>query len=86
MEELDKKKDSDSDDEDEARFQIIQCSKSMGQEFLTEDKEKDFTLQNMNEAEQKLIESTFGTNKEMEIDEVKVDLIVQYGYPRPYIF
>ena len=84
---LDKKKDSDSDDEDEARFQIIQCSKSMGQEFLTEDtKDKDFTLQNMNEAERKLIESTFGTNKEMDIDEVKVDLIAQYGYPRPYIF
>ena len=42
---VDKKKDSDSDEEDEARFQVIQCSKSMGQEFLTEDhKEKDFTL------------------------------------------
>lgn len=74
---VDKKKDSDSDEEDEARFQVIQCSKSMGQEFLTEDhKEKDFTLQNMNEAERKLIESTFGTNKEMEIDEVKVNLLL----------
>ena len=39
----------------------------------------------MNEAERKLIESTFGTNKEMEIDEVKVNLLLQYGYPRHYI-
>ena len=32
-----KKKDLSDDDEDESRFQIIQCTKSAGQEFLTED-------------------------------------------------
>lgn len=39
----------------------------------------------MNEQERRLIESTFGTNMEMDIDEVKVDRLVQYGYPRHYI-
>lgn len=39
----------------------------------------------LNEMERKLIESTFGTNKEMEIDDVKVDKLVQFGYPKGYI-
>jgi hypothetical protein len=40
---------------------------------------------NMTEAERKLIESTFGTNKEMDIDDIKADKLVQYGYPKGYI-
>ena len=37
---------------------------------------------NMTEAERQLIESTFGTNKEMDIDESKVEKLVQFGYPK----
>lgn len=84
-----KDKKDDSSDEDEARFQIIQCSKSNGQEFLTEDyreeKKEGAFFNNMSEAERKLIESTFGTNKEMEIDDHKVEKLVQFGYPKTYI-
>ena len=98
--EEEKKDKSDSDDEDESRFQVIQCSKSNGQEFLTEDyrdpntkemkkENKDAFMSNllgsMTEAERKLIESTFGTNKEMEIDQAKVNKLVQFGYPKGYI-
>jgi hypothetical protein len=42
-------------------------------------------LSNMTEAERQLIESTFGTNKEMVIDEHKLDKLVSYGYPKDYI-
>ena len=38
----------------------------------------------MTDAEKKLIESTFGTNH-LEVDDVKIDHMVQYGYPREYI-
>jgi len=51
-------------------------------------KEKKFSynlLSNMTEAERQLIESTFGTNKEMVIDEHKLDKLVSYGYPKDYI-
>ena len=40
---------------------------------------------NMTEAERQLIESTFGTNKEMDIDESKVEKLVQFGYPKAYV-
>jgi hypothetical protein len=40
----------------------------------------------MQEEERKLIESTFGTNKEMEIDSDKVEKLVQFGYPERYIY
>ena len=58
-----KKKENKSDDEedDESRFQIMQCTKSLGQEFLTEDYVDDqvikknlkdpYHLANMTEAE-----------------------------------
>jgi len=87
----DKKDDENSesgDDQDsESRFQVIQCSRSNGREFLTEDyreshhsvkkeNENGFInnlMGNMTEAERQLIESTFGTNKEMDIDESKVE-------------
>jgi hypothetical protein len=42
-------------------------------------------LANMTEAERRLVESTFGTNQEMELDEVKINNMVQYGYPKEYI-
>ena len=42
-------------------------------------------LAHMTEAERKLIESTFGTNKEMDIDNAKAEVLVQYGYPKGYI-
>ena len=74
----------------------MQCSKSHGQEFLTEDyvdeqvirkNLKDpYHLANMTEAERQLMESTFGTNREMEIDEFKVDKLQTYGYPKEYIY
>jgi len=40
-------------------------------EFLTEDYTQD-KLDSLKENERKLIESTFGTNKEMDIDQEKV--------------
>ena len=40
---------------------------------------------NMTEAERQLIESTFGTNKEMDIDESKVERLVQFGYPKAHV-
>lgn len=68
---------------------MLQCTKSQGAEFLTEDYREDkkdgYMLANMTEEERKLIESTFGTNKEMDIDDVKADKLVQYGYPKGYI-
>ncbi len=82
------------DEDDELKFQVMQCSKSQGMEFLTEDyqdekKTKEQFIKNMlsnlPDAERQLIESTFGTNKEMELDESKVDKLVQYGYPKDYI-
>lgn len=42
-------------------------------------------LANMSDAEKKLIESTFGTNHEMELDDIKITNMVQYGYPREHI-
>jgi len=54
-------------------------------EFLTEDyqdekKTKEQFIKNMlsnlPDAERQLIESTFGTNKEMELDESKIDKLV----------
>ena len=39
----------------------------------------------MTDAEKKLIESTFGTNHDLEVDEVKISHMVQYGYPKDYI-
>jgi len=94
----DKKKDDDSDDEDEElKFQVMQCSRSQGRDFSTEDFEnedgfkatkKEFInnmMANMTDAERKLIESTFGTNNEMEIDELKIEKLVQYGYPNDYL-
>ena len=93
----DKKKSEDSEDEDdELKFQVIQCSKSQGLEFLTEDYQNEEKkkqskeqfiknmMSNLTDAERQLIESTFGTNKEMEIDEQKIDKLVQYGYPKEY--
>lgn len=38
-------------------------------------------LSNMTEEEKQLIESTFGTNKEMVIDQTKIEKLVSYGYP-----
>jgi len=94
----DNKKDDDSDDEDEElKFQVMQCSRSQGRDFSTEDFEnedgfkatkKEFInnmMANMTDAERKLIESTFGTNNEMEIDELKIEKLVQYGYPNDYL-
>lgn len=61
----------------------------MGDEFLTEDYREDkkygYMLANLSEAERKLIESTFGTNKEMDIDDKTTDKLVQFGYPKGYI-
>jgi hypothetical protein len=54
-------------------------------EDYREEKRESYMLANMTEAERKLIESTFGTNKEMDIDDLKVDKLVQYGYPKGYI-
>jgi hypothetical protein len=39
----------------------------------------------MTEEQRRLIESTFGTNKSMEIDEEKAEKLVQFGYPKDYI-
>jgi hypothetical protein len=39
-------------------------------------------LGNLNEAERRLIESTFGTNHEMDIDEINLNKLVQFGYKR----
>lgn len=98
----DKKKDNSDDEDDESRFQVIQCSKSQGLEFLTEDykdlkdmkkhndKSRDAFINNliagMQEEERKLIEATFGTNKDMEIAADKVDKLVQFGYPEQYVY
>ena len=40
----------------------------------------------MQEEERKLIESTFGTNKEMEIDADKVEKLHRFGYPEKYVY
>ena len=80
----------------------MQCSKSQGLEFLTEDykdlkdmkkhndKSRDAFINNliagMQEEERKLIEATFGTNKDMEIAADKVDKLVQFGYPEQYVY
>jgi hypothetical protein len=40
----------------------------------------------MQEEERKLIESTFGTNKEMEIDTDKVEQLLHFGYPEKYVY
>jgi len=40
----------------------------------------------MQEEERKLIESTFGTNKEMEIDSDKVEKLLRFGYPEKYVY
>jgi len=77
----------------------MQCSKSQGMEFLTEDyvdlkkqnaKSRDAFINNliagMQEEERKLIESTFGTNKEMEIDADKVEKLHRFGYPEKYVY
>ena len=95
----DKKKDGSDDEDDESRFQVMQCSKSQGMEFLTEDyvdlkkqnaKSRDAFINNliagMQEEERKLIESTFGTNKEMEIDSDKVEKLHRFGYPEKYVY
>lgn len=98
----DKKKDNSDDEDDESRFQVMQCSKSQGLEFLTEDykdlkdmkkhndKSRDAFINNliagMQEEERKLIEATFGTNKDMEIAADKVDKLVQFGYPEQYVY
>lgn len=92
-----KDKKEESSEDDELKFQVMQCSRSQGRDFLTEDfeDEADFKKQkkeflsnmlaNMTDAEKKLIESTFGTNHDLEVDEVKINHMVQYGYPRSYI-
>lgn len=86
-----KKKQQDSDDEDdEARFQICQCSRTMGQEFLTEDYEefklKDARGNKVSRANELLAAhpSTVGT-REMIVDHEKVERLVQFGYPYEYI-
>lgn len=43
-------------------------------------------ISGIRDEERKLIESTFGTNKEMDIDDDKVDKLVQFGYPERYIY
>ena len=42
-------------------------------------------LASMTDAEKKLIESTFGTNHDLELDDIKINHMVQYGYPKDYI-
>ena len=42
-------------------------------------------LGNLSEAERQLIESTFGTNKEIQIDQYTVEKLEQFGYPNSYI-
>jgi|DEB0MinimDraft_12_1074336.scaffolds.fasta_scaffold22147_4 hypothetical protein len=62
-------------------------------EFLTEEyadksRQNDFTkglMAGLKEEERRLMESTFGTNREMELDEAKIETLVQYGYPRDYV-
>lgn len=39
----------------------------------------------LNKEERKLLESTFGTNQEIELDLAKVEKLVQFGYPREYV-
>ena len=56
----------------------------MGMEFNTEDF-RDIKKRREQEQERKLIESTFGTNKEMEIDYEKVEMLCRFGYPETYI-
>jgi len=54
------------------------------------DKSRDAFINNliagMQEEERKLIEATFGTNKDMEIAADKVDKLVQFGYPEQYVY
>lgn len=42
-------------------------------------------MADMNEQERRLIESTFGTNVEVEFDEGKIEKMCNFGYPEDFV-
>lgn len=42
-------------------------------------------MADMNEAERRLIESTFGTNIEQQLDHAKIEKMCNYGYPLEFV-
>lgn len=83
------KEDSDEDEDDDLKFQIMQCSKSQGMEFHTEDYHEDEEqrregkrqfkknmLAGLTDQERQLMDSSFSTNLELEMDELSVNKLV----------
>ena len=90
--------DGSSEDDDELKFQVIQCSRSAGRDFPTEQSMDDSVgfgnkkmiaanglMADMSEQERNLIESTFGKNIELSLDEAKVEKMCNFGFPLDFV-